>query len=61
MAPVPGKYKYIYHFGLRTKMLGPWKKSYDKTRQSIKEQRHHFANKGLYSQSYVFFSSHVWM
>ena len=24
-------------------------------------QRHHFANKGLYSQSYGFSSSHVWM
>ena len=28
---------------------------YDKTRQCIKKQRHHFADKGLYSQSYVFF------
>ena len=27
----------------------------------IKKQRHHFANKGLYSQSYGFSSSHVWM
>ena len=34
--------------------LAPWKKSYDKSRQCIKKQRHHFANKGLYSQSYVF-------
>ena len=34
-------------------MLAPWKKSYDKPRQHIKKQRHHFANKGLYSQSYV--------
>ena len=25
----------------------------------IKKQRHHFANKGLYSQSYGFSSSHV--
>ena len=33
-------------------MLAPWKKSYDKPRQCIKKQRHHFANKGLYSQSY---------
>ena len=24
----------------------PWKKSYDKSRQCIKKQRHHFANKG---------------
>ena len=26
-----------------------WKKSYDKSRQCIKKQRHHFADKGLYS------------
>ena len=25
----------------------------------LKSQRHHFADKGLYSQSYDFFSSHV--
>ena len=37
----------------------PCKKSYDKPRQCIKEQRHYFANKGLYSQSYCFSSSHV--
>ena len=37
----------------------PWKKSYDKARQHIKKQRHYFANKGLYSQSYGFSSSHV--
>ena len=42
-------------------MLAPWKKSYDKSRQCIKKQRHHFAKKGLYSQSYGFSSSHVWM
>ena len=38
-----------------------WKKSYAKPRQCIKKQKHHFANKGLYSQSYGFSSSHVWM
>ena len=27
----------------------------------IKKQRHHFADKGLYSQSCGFSSSHVWM
>jgi len=43
------------------KMLAPWKKSYDKPRQSIKKQRHYFDNKGLSSQSYGFSSSHVWM
>ena len=36
-------------------MLAPWKKSYDQPRQRIKKQRHHFVNKGLYSQSYGFF------
>ena len=43
------------------KMLAHCKKSYDKPRQPIKKQRHHFADKGLYSQSYDFSSSHVWM
>ena len=42
-------------------MLAPWKKSYDQPRQHIKKQRHHFTNKGRYSQSYGFSSSHVWM
>ena len=28
---------------------------------SILKSRHHFANKGTYSQSYGFSSSHVWM
>ena len=41
------------------KMLAPQKESYDKPRQCIKKQRHHFANKGPYSQSYGFPSSHV--
>ena len=36
-------------------------KSYDQPRQHIKKQRHYFANKDLYSQSYGFSSSHVWM
>ena len=43
------------------KTLAPWKKSYDKPRQCVLKQRHYFVNKGLYSQSYGFFSSHVWM
>ena len=43
------------------KTLAPWKKSYDKPRQHIKKQRHHFANKGPYSQSYGFSSSHIWI
>ena len=43
------------------KTLAPWKKSYDKPKQRIKKQRHHFADKGPVSQSYGFSSSHVWM
>ena len=42
-------------------MLPHWKKSYDKPRQHIKKQRHHFVDNGAYSQSYGFSSSHVWM
>ena len=47
-------------------MLPHWKESYDKPRQCIKKQRHHFTKKGVYTQSYaVFFfffpRSHVWM
>ena len=38
-----------------------WKESYDKPRQYIKTQRHHFADKGPSSQSYGCSSSHVWM
>ena len=36
------------------KAFALWKKGYDKPRQRIKKQRHHFANNGLYSQSYAF-------
>ena len=32
-----------------------WKESCGKPRQLIKKQRHHFAHKGPYSQSYGFF------
>ena len=42
-------------------MFAPWKGSYNKPRQHIKKQRHHFTNKSLYSQSYGFSSSHVRM
>ena len=38
-----------------------WKESYDNPTDDSKKQRHHFANKGPYSQSYRFSSSHVWM
>ena len=43
------------------KKLAPQKKNYDQPRQCIKKQRHHFADKGPYSQSYGFSGSHVWM
>ena len=41
--------------------LAPWKKSCGKPRQCIQKQRHHFANKDPYSQSYGFSNSHVCM
>ena len=43
------------------KTFAPWKKSYDKPRQHIKKQSHHFADKGPYSRKPCFSSSHVWM
>ena len=43
------------------KTLAPWKKSYGQHRQCIKKQRHYFAYKVPYSQSYGFSSSHVQM
>ena len=45
----------------KIKTLALWKESYDKPRQHSKNQRHHFANKGLYSKSYGFSSGHVWI
>ena len=39
--------------------LAPWKKSYDTTRQCIKKQRYHLANKGPFTQSYDFSSYHI--
>ena len=47
------------NFSHEIKTLASWKKSYDKPREHIKKQRHHFSNKGPYSQSYGFSSSHV--
>ena len=45
----------------KIKTLAPLKESYDKPRQHIKKQRHHFVNKGPSSQGYGFSSSHGWM
>ena len=41
--------------------FAPWKENYDKHRQCIKKQRHHFACKGPYSKNCGFSSSHVWI
>ena len=43
------------------KTIASWKENYNTPRQPIKKQRHHFADKGPYSQSYGFSSSYVWM
>ena len=42
-------------------MVAPWKESYDKPRQHIKKQRHHFADKGPSSQSCGLSSNHAGM
>ena len=41
--------------------LAPWEESSDKHKWHTKKQRHHFADKGLHSQSYGFSCSHVQM
>ena len=41
------------------KTFVPWKESFVTTIK--KKERHHFADKGQYSQNYGFSSSHVWM
>ena len=46
---------------MKLKTFTPWEKSYDKSRQHIKKQRHYFADKGPSGQSYGFSNSHVWM
>ena len=42
-------------------MLALWKKSYNKPKQHIIKERHHFADKGPSSQSYGFSNSYVQM
>ena len=44
---------------MNEKMLDSWKESFDKSRHNITKQRHHFASKGPYCESYIFSSSHV--
>ena len=43
------------------KTISSWQESYDKIRLCIKKQRHHFVDKGPYSQGYDLLSSHVWL
>ena len=44
-----------------TKTLASWTESYDKPRQHIKKQKHHFADKGPFNQICGFSSRHVQM
>ena len=46
---------------IRRQILLSSKQSYDKPRQCIKNQIHHFADKGPYSQGYSLSSSHAQM
>ena len=46
---------------MKLNMLALWKENYGKSKQCIKKQGYHFADKGPYSQSYGFPNSHVWM
>ena len=46
---------------MKLKDTVPWNESYDKPRQCIKKQRHHFTDKDSYIQSYRFSSSQVWI
>ena len=43
------------------KILAHWKENYDKSRQRIKKQRHHFATKAPLVKATVFSSSHIQM
>ena len=56
----PGKQDIINSKG-KWELLAPWKKNHDQPRQHIKKQRRYFGDKGPSSQSYAFFSGHVWM
>ena len=46
---------------MKLKKVFSLKESYDQPRQHIEKQRYYFANKGPFSQGYVFSSGHVWM
>ena len=55
------QYSTVKQNKVKLKILKKEKKSYEQPRQHVKKQRHYFANKGLYSRSYGFSSSHVQM
>ena len=57
--PIPGSRAQMGEIYLLAKAQQTYE-SYDKPRQHIKKERHHFADKGLYSQSYGFSGSHGW-
>ena len=50
--------KRISHQERKLKTTASRKERYNKPRQCVKKQRHHFANKVLYSQGYGLYSSH---
>ena len=43
------------------KVISSWQERYDRIRQCVKKQKHHFAEKCSYSQGYDLLSSHVWL
>ena len=42
------------------RMIASWQESDDKSRQCVEKQRCYFADKGQYSQGYVFSGSYLW-
>ena len=46
---------------VKLKVTASLQEIYDKSRQCVKKQRHHFADKGPRSEGYGPFSSHVWI
>ena len=52
---------YCSHEIQRCLLLSHEIQSYNKLRQNIQKQRHHFADKGTYSERHGFSSSHVWL
>ena len=57
----PPKSLQIVTSAMKLKDTCSLEENYDQPRQHTRKQRHYFADKRLYSQSYVFSSSHVQM